>query len=238
MEIRRDFDGDILILSLSGDFDTTEVENFHAEVMAAVDADFFRVLLDLSELRFVNSTALGALLTSQKRMAQYGGGVAAARLQPAVEKTMKILGLDQKISIHPSLDLAKVHLANLSTDSVSSTGEEVEFLRPGAEAEFGARPRRGRLEKIHDDGLTLQFENLDGLDPEAVFPLGARVDLRFLLPLYHHSHIFNAGSEVTGTELLGRETVRVHVNFTELSAPEREAVKQYVKDLRLLKDLG
>jgi anti-sigma B factor antagonist len=231
MEIRKDFDGDILVLSLVGDFDTTEVENFSAEITGAVEAGFVRILLELSGLKFVNSTALGALLTAQKRMSQYGGGIAASGAQPAVEKTLKVLGLDQKISLHELMDAAKAHLNNLSTESVSTTGEEVEFFRPDAEVSFGLRPRRGRLEKMHDEGLTFDFENLDGLDVVSVFSPGAPLKLRFLLPLYHPTHVFNAGAEVGTHEMLGPQTVRIHVRFTDLSDPEREAIKQYVKDL-------
>jgi anti-sigma B factor antagonist len=226
MEIRKDFDGDILVLSLVGDFDTTEVENFSAEITGAVEAGFVRILLELSGLKFVNSTALGALLTAQKRMSQYGGGIAASGAQPAVEKTLKVLGLDQKISLHELMDAAKAHLNNLSTESVSTTGEEVSF---------GLRPRRGRLEKMHDEGLTFDFENLDGLDVVSVFSPGAPLKLRFLLPLYHPTHVFNAGAEVGTHEMLGPQTVRIHVRFTDLSDPEREAIKQYVKDLRQLR---
>jgi len=235
MEIRKDLDGDVLILALSGDFDTTEVENFAAEITGAVEAGFFRVLLDLSELRFINSTALGALLTAQKRMSQYGGGVATASAQASVEKTLKILGLDQKISLHPHLEGAMSHLNNLSTESVSTTGEEVSFFRPDAEETFGPRPRRGRLVKMHDDGLTFEFENLDGLVVADLFPPSASLELRFLLPIYHPTHEFKAGGEVTSHEILGPETVRVHVLITSLSDPERAAIKQYVKDLR---DIG
>lgn len=234
MEIRRELDGDILILGLAGDFDTTEVENFAAEVSGAVEAGFFRVLLDLGELRFINSTALGALLTAQKRMSQYGGGVAAANAQPAVEKTLKILGLDQKISLHEHPEGAKSHLNNLSTESVSTTGEEVAFFRPDCEESFGPRPRRGKLVKMHDDGLTFDFENLDGLVIPEVFPVGAPLELRFLLPLYHLTHEFKAGGEVSTHEVLGPSTIRVHVRITDLSEPERAAIKQYVIDLRLL----
>ena len=238
MEIRKDLDGDVLILALSGDFDTTEVENFAAEITGSVEAGFFRVLLDLEGLRFINSTALGALLTAQKRMAQYGGGVAAANAQPAVEKTLKILGLDQKISLHSQTEGAKSHLNNLSTESVSTTGEEVAFFRPDAEEVFGPRPRRGRLVKMHDEGLTFDFENLDGLVVADVFPSGAPLELKFLLPLYHPTHEFKAGGSVGTHEILGPETIRVHVKITDLSEPEREAIKQYVKDLRLLGGQG
>jgi anti-sigma B factor antagonist len=238
MQIEKRLEDDILILSLAGDFDTTEVDNYDAEVQAAVDAGYVRILLDLANLQFVNSTALGAMLTSQKRAAQFGGGIAAVNAQPAVGRTLRLLGLDQKIALKGSVAEALSHLRNLSPESVSTTGEEVEFFRPESAEVFGTRARRGRLEEMHEEGLAFSFENLDNLDPDAVFAPGSPLQLRFLLPLYHPTHVFRAGGEVRSFETIGRNTVLIHVDITALSDPEREAIRQYVKDLKLIKGEG
>jgi anti-sigma B factor antagonist len=238
MQIEKRFEEDILVISLSGDFDTTEVDSYDAEIQSAVEAGYVRILLDLANLRFVNSTALGAMLTSQKRAAQFGGGIAAVNAQPTVSRTLRLLGLDQKISLRNSLPEALSSLRNLSPESVSTTGEEVEFFRPNSEDTFGARPRRGRLEEMHEEGLAFSFENLDNLDPEIIFAVESPLQLRFLLPLYHPTHVFKAGGKVRSFETIGRNTVLVHVDITALSEPEREAIRQYVKDLKLIKGEG
>ncbi len=235
MQIEKRFEGEFLVLNLVGDFDTTEVDNFEAEIQAAIDAGFVRIVLDLKTLQFANSTALGAMLTAQKRTAQFGGGIATVNPQPGVARTLRLLGLDQKISLRASLEDALKHLRNLSPESVSTTGEEVEFFRPDATDTFGSRPRRGRLEEMHEEGLAFSFENLDNLDPDAVFPDGAPVQLRFLLPLYHPTHVFRAGGSIRAYEVVGRNTILLHVDIVTLSDPEREALKQYVKDLKLIK---
>jgi anti-sigma B factor antagonist len=238
MQIEKRLEDDILILSLSGDFDTTEVDNYDAEIHAALDAGYVRILLDLANLQFVNSTALGRMFTSQQRAAQFGGGIAAVNAQPTVGRTLRLLGLDQKIALKGSISEALSHLRNLSPESVSTTGEEVEFFRPDAAETFGPRARRGRLEEMHEEGLAFSFENLDNLDPEMVFGSGSPLQLRFLLPLYHPTHVFKAGGEVSSFETIGRNTILVHVDITVLSEPEREAIRQYVKDLKLIKGEG
>ena len=48
--------------------------------------------------------------------------------------------------------------------------------------------------------------------------------------------MFKVEGRVDGFEVLGRETIALRVHFTDLAEHEREAVKQYVKDLRYLKD--
>jgi anti-anti-sigma factor len=236
MEISHNVEDDILVLSLAGDFDTTEVDYFAAEIATAIDAGHFRLVLDMLDLGFVNSTALGALIRAQKQIAQYGGAIAACRAPVTVEKTFKLLELQRRIPLHATLEESKKWLAEQGPESVSGTGEAVEFLVLGAESSFGTRARRGRIEEIREDGISIAFENLDNLEIEAAFAAGAIVKLSFLIPLYHPTHVFDVEGAITGHELLGRETVIIRTDFTEISDAELEAVKQYVKDLRFLND--
>jgi hypothetical protein len=60
--------------------------------------------------------------------------------------------------------------------------------------------------------------------------------MEFRLPLYHQSHVFKPEGEIQTTEQLGRETVRLTVLFTNMTDRELNAVAQYVKDLKFLKD--
>jgi anti-sigma B factor antagonist len=238
MKIKKNLEGDILVLSLAGDFDTTETESFTAEISEAIDADVVRVLVDMEEVEFVNSTALGTLLRAQKHLSQYGGGMATSAASQSVRKVFEVLQLDRRIPMFADRTQGLSHLQELNPESVDAGGQEVQFLLPGAEETFGTKARRGRLEELSEDGLGLTFDNLDALDAEATFPEGAEVRLRFLLPLYHPTHVFKVEGRVDGFEMLGRETIKLRVQFTEIAEHEREAVKQYVKDIRFLKDEG
>ena len=235
MEIEKRQEGSILVLGLVGDFDTTETEGFRAEIATSVDSGFFRVLLDLLKLEFVNSTALGCLLWAQKLLAQYGGGMAGARAGPVVAKTFRLLELDRRIPLFPGVEEAMAHLATLEPKAVRGGGEEVELLVEGAPA-FGRHPRRGRIEEVREDGLSVSFENLSGLDLDAAFPTSAVVRVSFQLPLYHPTHVFEAKTRLDHREATGRETLLLGLSFTEIGEAEQAAVSQYVKDLRALRD--
>ena len=238
MDIEKRLEGDILVISLSGDFDTTEAENFGAEIAAAIEDGSMRVLLHLAGLEFVNSTGLGSLLRAQRQMAQYGGGMAVCEATESVKKTFRILELDRRLPLFPDEAAAIAHLCGISPEQVSGTGEEVEFFVPDAEDSFGARPRRGRLCEMFEEGLSLLFDNLDGIDPDATFTAGVPVSLRFLLPLYHPTHVFQVEGRILEHEDHGRETIKLRVEFTSLSEVEQSAVSQYVKDLRYLREEG
>jgi anti-anti-sigma factor len=236
MDIRHKIEDGVLTLALSGDFDTTEVEYFSAEIATAVDAGNFRIVLDLTGLGFVNSTALGALIRAQKQIATYGGGISAFGASSTVDKTFRLLELHRRIPLFDDYDAARDWLEKQGPETVSGGGEVVEFLVLGAEESFGERPRRGRMEEIHENGISIAFENLEDLSVEAAMPAGATVKLSFKIPLYHPSHVFEVEGAITGHERLGRETVLLRIDFTEISEEEQEAVKQYVKDLRFLND--
>jgi anti-sigma B factor antagonist len=236
MEIEQTVDGQHLLLTLTGDFDTTDVDTFSAQIATAIDGGIVLVAMDLTELTFINSTGLGCLLRAQKQLAQYGGGLTAVGANPRVAKTFRILELDRRIPLFGALDEARAHLEKLSPEGVSGGGEEVEFLLPDAKEAFGERPRRGKITEIEEDGLTFNFENLDRLDVDAVFPRDATIQLKFRIPLYHPSHVFDVAGKLAGVEVVGLETVTIHVRFTEISDPEQEAIRQYVKDLRYLGD--
>ena len=236
MEIEQTVDGKYLVLTLTGDFDTTEVDGFAAQIATAIDGGILLVALDLTNLTFINSTALGGLLRAQKQLAQYGGGLTAVGANPRVAKTFRILELDRRIPLFTSVEDAKGHLDQLSPEGVSGGGEEVEFLLPAAKETFGDRPRRGRIAEIEEDGLTFRFENLDRLSTDEAFAIASPIELKFQVPLYHPSHVFDVGGEIRAVEVVGLESVVVHVQFTRISEPEQQAIRQYVKDLRFLGD--
>jgi len=156
--------------------------------------------------------------------------------RPGVDRTFRVLELDRRIPLFEDGDQARAHLESLSPEQVSGGGEELEFRLPGGDERFSGTSRVGRLEKMHETGLSFTFENLDRVDPEQVFATGRDVRLDFKLPLYHQSHVFRVAGEVEGQEQLGPETILVHVKFTEISEKEMMAVRQYVKDLRFLGD--
>jgi len=236
MQIDKNKQDGVLTLALSGDFDTTDVERFMAEVSEAVDEGSVLILLDLGDLRFLNSTALGTLLRSQKLLAQYEGGLVAARPTSIVEKTIRILELDRRIPLFAEVEDARAHLTQLTPESVFTGGEEVRFLV--ATVAFGLRPRVGRMEELTEGGAVISFDILDNLNVDHALVDGSSVNLNFRLPQYHPTHLFNVDGTIESHEIVGRETVFLKVAFTSMPDEEWLAVRQYVKDMRELTEEG
>ncbi len=238
MEILSSYTDGIQTLCLVGNFDTTDVETFHAHVEEAIDGQRFRVLVDAEQMRFINSTALGSLIRAQKRLQQYGGDLAITKLLSFAAGVFKTLGLDRKIRCFDESDQALDYLRSVGADGVGVEGDQevgFTFTDDAQLSVAGEEPRMGTMKKIGEFGVQFQWENLDALDVDTMFKAGAGIRLRFRLPLYHESHIFKVDAQVIDSTLTGGTKVTVQTKFAVLSDVERRAIQQFVRDLRFLR---
>ena len=95
--------------------------------------------------------------------------------------------------------------------------------------EYDAAKRREAAIDFED--LQLHARDLLRDDPR----LREEIQLRFRLPLYHESHMFDAIASVVNATVTAGNKVTVHTKFTNLSDVERRAIQQFVRDLRYLK---
>jgi anti-sigma B factor antagonist len=96
--------GDDVVLRLAGELDLYN----SAEVAAALEelaADGpSRVIIDLSEVAFVDSTALGTLVEARRQIG--GDGLVLVAPGPDVARALEISGLDQHFTVRGSVDEA------------------------------------------------------------------------------------------------------------------------------------
>ncbi len=238
MEILSATEEGVRFLGFVGAFDTPEVEKFQAHVDSAIDDQLFKVVINMGQMSFINSTALGSLIRAQKRLNQYGGDLAVAELSSFAAQVFRTLGIDRKIKCFPAEAEAVVYLRTVGSEGVGVEGNEqvsFTFVDPQQVAASGEEPRIGVLKNVGEYGIGFQWENLDGLDTDAMFVPGAPVRVRFQLPLYHESHMFAADANVVSANVTAGNRVTVQAKFTALKDVERRAIQQFVRDLRYLK---
>jgi anti-sigma B factor antagonist len=98
-------DGDLEICTLRGEFDFA-VSAKLAEVLPA-DSGARRVLLDMTEVEYCDSSCLQILLRLATRLREAGGRVAVVSAVHAVVRPIELLGLGDVMPVHPSLDAAR-----------------------------------------------------------------------------------------------------------------------------------
>ncbi|MEY2474789.1 MAG: anti-sigma factor antagonist [Actinomycetota bacterium] len=86
-------------LRLIGEMDAGTIDVFRSAVTDVRDAGGERVILDLGELDFIDSTGLGALVAALKRFRDVGGDVTLTDVRPRVAKLLELTGLDKAFTI-------------------------------------------------------------------------------------------------------------------------------------------
>ncbi len=108
-ELRRDpiagvqhADG-VAVVRLAGELDLYNAEPVRNALFAAAAEEPDRLVVDLAEVEFIDSTALGVLIEARSKLANRGAFLLAA---PGLEtrRALEISGLDRHFSIHPSVD--------------------------------------------------------------------------------------------------------------------------------------
>lgn len=111
MKVSKTRDGAVSTLRLSGEFDSFDTVTLTEEIDRCLAEESPRLLFDVAEVQFANSTAIACFLHAQRAAKAKGGGIAVARPNHALRKSLKILGLDQVLSIFDTREQAAAFLA-------------------------------------------------------------------------------------------------------------------------------
>ena len=92
------------VLSVGGELDVVGAPDLRQAVVQAVAEGCRGLILDLSQLDFVDSFGIGAVVGALKRLRQRGGELALVCPSPRVRRVFEICDLDRIIAIHDSID--------------------------------------------------------------------------------------------------------------------------------------
>jgi len=87
------------VVTLSGEADVTNVAELSEALTAQLASGARHLTVDLSGLRFADSSVIGALVLAGRTLKDRGGGLELARPQPVVARALTLLGVDQAIEI-------------------------------------------------------------------------------------------------------------------------------------------
>ncbi|HEX4364393.1 MAG TPA: STAS domain-containing protein [Solirubrobacteraceae bacterium] len=92
------------VLAVSGEIDLFTAPELREVLGDCIDAGRTRIVVDLTETTFVDSTALGVLLGGFKRLRAREGTLAIVNVDETITRTFEITGLDQIFTIASSRD--------------------------------------------------------------------------------------------------------------------------------------
>lgn len=80
-----------LIIALVGEFDISGVPRFEEAVEAVCDAEARRFLLDFTQLQFIDSSGIAAVVRAMPRLARSGERPRACGIQGQVERVLDLV---------------------------------------------------------------------------------------------------------------------------------------------------
>jgi anti-sigma B factor antagonist len=97
---------DTHVVSVRGEVDLFTAPEFKQRVMAPIAAGVERLIVDLTDTTFVDSSSLGVLIGAHRRLKSRGGILVVACGAEAIVKTFRITGLDSVFRVVDSVEAA------------------------------------------------------------------------------------------------------------------------------------
>ncbi len=110
MEINLDREPHITRVGIEGRFDAHTVPQYITEVVEQIDGDRPNVILDLSGVEFMDSSALAALVKTLKRSMEHGGDVILVGIADAARIILELTRLDRVFTRAESTEAARTRV--------------------------------------------------------------------------------------------------------------------------------
>jgi anti-anti-sigma factor len=250
------------ILHLRGEFDTYYCPMLQQEIEGIQKSGVHRAVLNLRMVKFINSTALGAIIKASRALGSEGGKLVISRPSAFCRDIIEKVGLDRVVPVY---DTDEEAVAQLAADTAPDTLGVIDFeedpssvifklvdserlahfvekaksLNPVHGHAFGANwSGVGRMLALDENGLAFTWNggktDLSSFDMGQMLAVGTALTVKFRLPLLQRGYC-EARVDV---ELLEERAdgVKCGCAFVAIDDTTREAVRQYSKDMAFLKE--
>ena len=107
MPVTIETNGDTMVARLSGELDHHHTQKLREEIDRNVQKERpARLALDFSGVEFMDSSAIGSLITIRNRLLPAGGVLALCSIGEGVAKVLRITDLGKVFALHADLDSA------------------------------------------------------------------------------------------------------------------------------------
>ncbi len=94
------------LVSVSGRLDQNQTPDLEARLNTLLEEGHNRILIDLSDVNYINSGGLRCLVTAWRRAKKDGGNVVLTGLKSRVNEVFSMVGFDKVFEVYPSRKLA------------------------------------------------------------------------------------------------------------------------------------
>jgi anti-sigma B factor antagonist len=91
-----------VVVRLAGELDLYNADDVRIALQQAVASDPQKIVVDMSDVEFVDSTALGVLIEARSKLGRSDLLLASPQLE--TRRTLQVSGLDRHLPVHESVD--------------------------------------------------------------------------------------------------------------------------------------
>jgi anti-sigma B factor antagonist len=110
----QEIDGQTHVIELGGEVDLYTAPEFKERMVELIESGKKRIVVDLSDATFIDSTTLGVLVGGVKRLRPSSGALALVCTDENITKIFEITGLDRVFPIHATREDALGSLTGAS----------------------------------------------------------------------------------------------------------------------------
>lgn len=96
----RAFDDQTSVIELAGEVDVYTAPDLKGQIINLLDNNITKVIVDLTDVDYLDSTALGVLIGGLKRLREREGSLDLVCPNPRIRRIFEITGLDKIFDIH------------------------------------------------------------------------------------------------------------------------------------------
>jgi anti-sigma B factor antagonist len=94
------------VVEVGGEVDAHTAPRLREGLRELLDQGRYRIIVDAERVEFMDSTALGVLVSGMKRATDHEGTLALVCTRPNLTRLLDITGLDKVFPVYSSLDQA------------------------------------------------------------------------------------------------------------------------------------
>jgi anti-sigma B factor antagonist len=107
----RSLDPNVPLIELEGEVDVYTAPQLKQQMITLLEEGHVEMVVDLSKVEYLDSTALGVLIGGLKRVRERDGNLPLIVPSPRIRRVFEITGLDKIFDIYGSENEAKAEMA-------------------------------------------------------------------------------------------------------------------------------
>jgi anti-sigma B factor antagonist len=100
MDIQVTEQGDYTILKLSGDIDYFNISLLKTAIFQLINDKIPKLILDLKDVKYMDSSGIGLIVTAYKVMNRYGGTIGLMHVIDEIQVLLKLATVDSFLTIY------------------------------------------------------------------------------------------------------------------------------------------